>query len=271
MKSTFLFLFSLLIFSTTNIKAVQQEDTIPVHETFTLASTNLAETRVINVWKPAEYSNGSIKLPVLYMLDGGVKEDFPHLANTLSELVSKKVIPPIMLVGIENTQRRRDLTGYTAVEEDKKIAPIVGGSAKFRAFIKEELFPAVEQKYRVSEDKSIIGESLAGLFIVETLLTDPSMFDNYIAFDPSLWWNDHQLVKTGNSVMAKFPTENKRFWFASSNTKEIYTFTKKLSKILNSTKISNLKWAYHHYRNTKHDTIFRASKKRALIWTFGND
>lgn len=270
MKSIFLFLFS-LVFIAVETKATQQEDEIPTHDTFTIASKNLGETRTINVWKPAEQNDSTKKLPVLYMLDGGIKEDFPHLANTIMELVNKKIIPPIILVGIENTQRRRDLTGYTDVAEDKKIAPVVSGSAKFRAFIKNELFLTIDQKYRVNKEKSIIGESLAGLFIVEALLTDPNMFDNYIAFDPSLWWNNHELVNTANIALAKFPTENKRFWLGASNTKDIYANTKKLWKVLKSNKIANLNWVYNSARNTKHDTIFRATKRRALIWTFGNN
>ncbi|RYG00945.1 MAG: alpha/beta hydrolase, partial [Chitinophagaceae bacterium] len=236
MKSLFLLLF---VFSTFQIKA-QQEDIIPTHDTFTLTSRQLGETRTINVWMPKSYSD----LPVLYMLDGGVKEDFPHVAATLMELIDKNIIPPIILVGIENTQRRRDLTGFTDVEEDKKIAPIVGGSAQFRAFVKEELFPAVGKKYRVNEEKSIIGESLAGLFVVETLLTDPAMFNNYIAFDPSLWWNDGEMVKQTKTRLTKLTNQTNRFWFAASNTKDIFTHTKKLAETLKLASLPQLKWKY---------------------------
>ena len=105
----------------------------------------------------------------MYIADGGIiDEDFPHIANTIAELMKTKKIPPIILVGIANTQRRRDLTGPTEVAKDKEIAPIVGGSEKFRAFIKEELFPEINKRYRTTNEKSIIGESLSGLFVVET-------------------------------------------------------------------------------------------------------
>jgi len=97
---------------------------------------------------------------------------------------------PFILVGIENTARRRDLTGPTTSAEDKKIAPKVGGSAAFRQFIREELIPTVKQRYRTTAETAIVGESLAGLFVVETLLLEPGLFDTYLAFDPSLWWNN---------------------------------------------------------------------------------
>ena len=42
------------------------------------------------------------------MADGGIiDEDFPHIANTIAELMKTKKIPPIILVGIENTAKKR--------------------------------------------------------------------------------------------------------------------------------------------------------------------
>ena len=90
-------------------------DPIPSHDNFTIESNLVDETRVINVWTPSNYEEGNDSLPVLYMADGGIKEDFPHIANTLSELIENKSIPPIILVGIENTERGRDLTGISEI------------------------------------------------------------------------------------------------------------------------------------------------------------
>ena len=154
----------------------QKKDRIPSHDEFTIESKQVGEKRNINVWTPPEYKTSADSLPVMYMADGGIiEEDFPHIANTLAELIKSKSIPPMILVGIANTQRRRDLTGFTEVEKDKEIAPIVGGSEKFRAFIKEELFPEINKRYRTTNEKSIIGESLSGLFVVETFLLTPDM------------------------------------------------------------------------------------------------
>lgn len=250
--------------------ATPQQDPIPTHETFTINSKQIGEVRTINVWRPSEYASSTDSLPVLYMPDGGIKEDFPHIANTLAELIKSKRIPPMILVGIENTQRRRDLTGLTAIEEDKKIAPVVGGSEKFRAFIKEELFAEINKKYRTTLKKGLIGESLAGLFVVETLFTQPNLFDTYIAFDPSLWWNDHHLVKTVQNDLSKFPAKKKYLWFAGSNAKDIYVYTKQLEQILKVSAPKTLDWTYSAEPKEQHQTIFRATKEKALIWAFGN-
>lgn len=250
------------------ISHAQTPDSIPVHDSFQMASTLVGETRTINVWTPPGYTQDAEPLPVMYMPDGGIGEDFPHIANTLSALIQSKRIPSMILVGIENTQRRRDLTGPTEVEKDKKIAPVVGGSANFRAFIREELFAEISHRYRITDVRGIIGESAAGLFIVETLLTAPDMFDYYIAMDPSLWWNDHYLVRNANELLSRLPDVQKRLWFAGSDTKDISKYTRELAEILEAGRYEHLKWQYSDEPKEEHSTIYRATKEKALVWMF---
>ena len=173
------------------------------------------------------------------------------------------------MVGIENTQRRRDLTGPTEVAKDREVAPVVGDAANFRAFIKEELFPEINKRYRTSSEKSIIGESLSGLFVIETFFLEPSMFDNYIAFDPSLWWNDHYLVRTANEQLKKISGKERKLWFACSGAKDINQYTKQLAEILSAQSNPALQWHYSDEPNEKHNTIFRATKEKAIVWALG--
>lgn len=265
MKKVFIYLIITLILGNCQSTA-QTSDPVPAHETFTIDSKEVGEVRTMNVWLPEDYETSGLSYPVLYMPDGGVQEDFPHIANTLSELIKTKKIPPVILVGIENTQRRKDLTPPTQVEKDKEIAPVVGGSSEFRAFIQNELIPEINNRYRTTSEKGIIGESLAGLFVTETFLLHPEMFDFYIAFDPSLWWNDHNLVKTAKENLAKFPAEPKRYWFAGSDAKDIHKYTRQLSKKLEVNMSKTLTWKYSDEPKEKHNTIFRATKEKALIW-----
>jgi predicted alpha/beta superfamily hydrolase len=167
---------------------------LSIGDTWTIASTALGETRRINVYVPAGIPAGT-PLPVMYMPDGGMLEDFLHVAGLLQVGAGNGTVRPFLLVGIENTQRRRDLTGPTEVAKDRTIAPIVGGSQAYRNFIRTELMPEVEKRYHVTKERAIVGESLAGLFVVETLALEPDRFDTYIAIDPSLWWNDRRLAK----------------------------------------------------------------------------
>ena len=267
MKFIYYNLLFTLVTLTSCSNASQPNDTIPEHETFKIQSKQVGEERVINVWTPENYKASKDSLLVMYMADGGIKEDFPHIANTLAKLIKEKKIKPLILVGIENTQRRRDLTGFTEVAKDKEIAPVVGGSEKFRAFIKDELFPEINKRYRTTTEKSIIGESASGLFVMETFFLTPEMFDNYIAFDPSLWWNNHYLVRTAKENLAKFPISEKRIWFASSDAEDVSPFTKQLADIFKTVNIENIKWKFSDEPKEKHTTIFRATKEKAIIWT----
>ncbi len=267
MKNIYFVLLSAILFLTGCSNGSQTNDPIPEHETFEVQSKQIGEKRTINVWTPEGYKTSVDSLPVMYMADGGIKEDFPHIANTLAKLIKEKKIKPLILVGIENTERRRDLTGFTEVEKDKEIAPVVGGSEKFRAFIKEELFPEIDKKYRTTSEKSIIGESASGLFVMETFFLTPEMFDNYIAFDPSLWWNNHYLVRTAKEHLTKFPTTEKRIWFAGSNAADVSPYTKELASIFKSENYPNIKWNFSDEPKEKHNTIFRATKEKAIVWT----
>src|SRR4029077_7189162 len=156
----------------------------------------LGETRRINVYTPPGYAaHGDARFPILYMPDGGMAEDFPHVTATVQTLATEGSIRPFLVVGIENTERRRDLTGPTEVAADRKIAPRVGGSAPLRQFMRGELMPQVRARYRTTEETAIVGESLAGLFIVETFLLEPDLFDTYIALSPRVWWKALSLLR----------------------------------------------------------------------------
>jgi uncharacterized protein len=93
-------------------KAADQATPLVIGETFTIASKILGETRRINVYVPPGYTESrDVRVPVLYMPDGGMAEDFLHIAGLVQVSVSNGTMRPFLLVGIENTQRRRDLTG----------------------------------------------------------------------------------------------------------------------------------------------------------------
>src|SRR4051812_16264853 len=150
-------------------------------ETFNLDSAILGQRRVVNVYLPPGYREGSERYPVLYMPDGGVKEDFQHIMGIVDVSIKNEVIRPMLIVGVENIERRHDLTTPTTVEDDLKAAPHAGGADKFRAFLGTELKPYVAAHYRVTAESAFIGESLAGLFVLDTLLVEPALFDSYIS------------------------------------------------------------------------------------------
>ncbi|HET7232167.1 MAG TPA: alpha/beta hydrolase-fold protein [Longimicrobium sp.] len=238
---------------------------MPPHETFTIPSAALAETRRINVFTPPMYDPaGDARLGVLYMPDGGVEEDFPHIIAAADEAIRAGEMRPVLVVGIENTERRRDMTGPTEVDSDRAIAPRVGGSAAFRRFIADELMPEVRQRYRVTDERAIIGESLAGLFIVETFLLRPELFHTYIALDPSLWWNAEALVRSATDRLRVRPELDASLYLSSADEPDIVAAAERLADGLRAHAPAGLRWEYRPRPYLTHATIYRAEAPRLL-------
>jgi predicted alpha/beta superfamily hydrolase len=244
---------------------VSEAEPLVIGETFTISSKVLGEVRRINVYAPPGYAaSPDVRLPVLYMPDGGVGEDFLHVAGLVQVSVGNGTMRPFLLVGIENTERRRDMTGPTEVAEDRKIAPRVGGSAAFRAFIRDELMPAVRARYRTTDETAIVGESLAGLFVVETLLLEPDLFDSYIAFDPSLWWNGARLVGEAGERLRARPLAGKTLYLASSAEPELAALARRLASALEGGAFPGLAWRHEPMPGERHSTIYHPAALRAF-------
>ncbi|MFL6230239.1 MAG: alpha/beta hydrolase [Pyrinomonadaceae bacterium] len=244
---------------------IEQAAPLVIGETFTIESRVLKETRRINVYLPPSYAaSRDARLPVLYMPDGGMAEDFLHVAGLVQVLTGNGTMRPFLLIGIENTERRRDLTGPTDIVSDRKIAPRVGGSAAFRKFIREELMPQVKARYRTTDETAIVGESLAGLFVVETFLLEPDLFDTYIAFDPSLWWNDQKLVKEAGERLRARPKLKKTLYLASSTDDIHIGATPRLADALGKDAPQSLTWHYERMPEESHATIYHPAALRAF-------
>ena len=243
-------------------------DPILPHDTFVLDSAVLGEQRRINVYLPPGYQDASDSFPVLYMPDGGVAEDFPHITNTIDALIEEGAIAPCLVVGIENTQRRRDLTGPTEVAKDREVAPVVGGSAAFRDFLRDELIPQIERRYHCRPQRAIVGESLAGLFVIETFLLAPGLFERSIAMSPSLWWNGHELVRRAATLLGD-GAGRRVLWFTTANETDIAPYCDQFAEVLRAQAPRELQWTYAPRQDLEHHTIFRGTKEaafRAALW-----
>ncbi|HEU5219937.1 MAG TPA: alpha/beta hydrolase-fold protein [Gemmatimonadales bacterium] len=246
-------------------QAVPVRDSVPAHDTLTITSHRLGEDRRINVHVPAGYQTSSTsRFPVLYMPDGGLDEDFPHVVKTIDSLIALGVIRPVIVVGIPNTERRRDLTGPTRVHGDSGIAPRVGGSAAFRGFIRDDLIPVITTRYRTTGERAIVGESLAGLFVLETFFSDPGLFQHYVALDPSVWWNGGVLVDSAARRLAALDSVPRTLFFASSDLQDMIAGTSRLAGLLRATPRPGLRWEYVPRPDLTHATIFRGLGPAAL-------
>ena len=231
-----------------------------------LYSKFLNQERNIFVWIPERFKNES--LPVLYLLDGGINEKFKQITKLIDELIKSNRIQPLMIVGIENINRNFDFTRNTNVVKDKKWVPEYGNAENFEKFIVLELLPHISKNYKTNNSKIIVGESLGGLLVMDILFYFPHYFDSFIAIDPSLWWNNHELF---DSYFEKFDFNllvNKKIWISSSKTVSISKFTDQFVEKLQEKDNLKSNWNYLHDPSQNHFTIFNSSIESALIWTF---
>jgi len=188
--------FSALLVAQTN------PEPIVIGERVEVPSNVLGERRTIHIGKPQGYEEGDKRYPVVYLLDGG-KEAFHHVSGILNFLQVAGRAPGMLLVGIPNTNRTRDLTPPTHAERGQRLFPKAGGADYFLQFISDELMPWIEDKYRTRPYKVLIGHSLGGLFAIHSLTSRPEVFNAYIAIDSSMWWSEQGLVAQAEAFFSK--------------------------------------------------------------------
>lgn len=150
--------------------------------------------------------------PVLYLLDGnGHFYSMAGMLHQLSAVNGNMIAPEMILVGIPNTDRFRDLTP-TATEGTS------GGGDAFLDFLELEVIPYVESNLPASSYRTFVGHSLGGLMVIDTLNNRPQLFDNYIAIDPSLWWDDRVVLNESEIALAEQDFSGKSLFVTIANT-----------------------------------------------------
>jgi predicted alpha/beta superfamily hydrolase len=167
-----------------------------------LKSTVLGEDRTVLVRTPAGYETNKLKYPVLYMTDGDAH--MGHTASTIEFLTQNGRIPDLIVVGVTNTDRTRDLTPARSTDKDaagELRFPTSGGADNFLKFFETELIPQIEKQYRVQPYRILAGHSLGGLFAIHAMISKPGLFNSFIAVSPSLQWEHDEALKRATDYL----------------------------------------------------------------------
>lgn len=169
-------------------------------------------TRFLRVWLPPGYDgpeNADRHYPVLYLNDGqnlfeaatafgGVEW---QVDETADRLIREGVVPPLIVVGIDNTgkERLREYMPHRSLHP--RMLRVQG--KHYPDFLMKEVMPFVEQNYRVAtrpEDTGLGGSSLGALISLYTVMARPGIFGRLLLESPSLWASNRQLIKESRSV-----------------------------------------------------------------------
>ena len=235
---------------------------ISIGTSYSIPSPELGGARAVNVVLPPSYVKGPTKrYPVLYVMDGGVDQDLLNVAGVALNGGIWGRSADAIIVGVETKDRRRELVGPTHDPQLLKKYPTAGSSATFRAFIREEVKPLVERTYRTNGQDVVIGESLAGLFIVETYLVEPALFDGYAAIDPSLWWDKEALSKVAAARIGA-RQEDRPLYLAIA--KEQAEEPAAVSRIVSRVRGAGARLCFNPRPDLTHATIYQQVSPQAL-------
>ena len=258
-RMSFVFIFLLQLFSITINAQVLDSSRMKGHEIKTFHSKILGEDRKIFIQTPSNMKPYDA-YPVLYVLDGEAHTIMTGgQVHYLSE--AYKIIPSMIVVGIANTDRVRDLTPtHSVIGPDGKpdssanaFGKTSGGGEKFLQFIKEELMPYIESNYPTAPYKILSGHSLGGLMAVYCMVNHPGYFNAYIGISPSLQWDNNMMLQQAAQKVDNKNTKNLRLFFSDANEDAMFHQNQlRLDSLLKMKNISALKYKRMFYPEETH-------------------
>ena len=260
----------------------QKQNQIVIGTTEVVHSSILGEERTIMIHVP-QGAPGQ-RYPVLYVLDG---EDHFGSAVAITEQLSG-VFPPLIVVGIKNTVRQRDLTpdkGHIGKILNADQSAKSGGGDNFIAFLEKELIPYIDGHYPTAPYRIFSGHSLGGLAALNAFFHHTDLFNAYIVIDPSIWWDDQEWVKAAEQASLKKDFTNKRLFVAVANNippgfdaESILKDTTGLAPVtqavlpfvsfLREGKLKGLEWTSKFYAEERHGTVELNAEYDALRYIF---
>jgi predicted alpha/beta superfamily hydrolase len=143
-----------------------------------IESEALGETRRLLVHLPRGYEGSNITYPVLYHTYGDyIDHYYTEAVRTVELLANDARAPQIILVGIDNIDRYRDLR---PLKNDRSPA----GIENYVRFLTGEVFPFVEKNYRTAGYRIVAGPQAGAVFCLYALMFHPDLFDAFILNNP---------------------------------------------------------------------------------------
>lgn len=219
-------------------------------------SQEVDDTFYVYVRLPKYYlENPNKRYPVLYLLDGDIA--FNMSTSIVRYLQYGKDLPDMIIIGIgygtmlgdnEQNLRERDYT-ISQIEQFPKS----GGADKYLRFLEKELIPMIESSYRTNDLNILNGYSLGGLFTIYTLVSNPNLFDYYIAGSPYLV-NDIDWLVNKTSQLSKF-SKLKRLFVSVGETENHNKYHNRIKKITEKLKyVENIELKFVEFENGTHFT-----------------
>jgi predicted alpha/beta superfamily hydrolase len=221
-----------------------------VHTKHTINSTVLGEERTILVRVPLNYAERNEKYPVVYMLDAHPPQN-AMMVGIIEQQVWGGQIPDMIVVGIQNTNRGRDMTP-TKVSDGRGES---GGADKFLQFIETEVIPLVEKNYRTQPYRIFAGHSLGGLLAVYSFVSRPDLFNAYIAASPVLGWDDNFVIKRAEEMLKQKKEFKKTMFLALGDEPDLSKGFNSFQDLLKKTNPKGIDYEFRQFADENHGSV----------------
>jgi predicted alpha/beta superfamily hydrolase len=239
-------------------------------QSYALVSEVYGTEREINVYAPEKPDWAEGPLPVLFVVDGGQEQDFIHLAGLSQLTLVNGERVPMIVVGVRTEDRYGEITPNPLDERFIAEFEGYGGAEGFRRHLTEEVVPFIEARFETGRHV-LTGESLAGLFVLDTVLREPAGFDDYIAVSPSLWWDDRRLARETATLLEGWQAEDKRLYLTMAD--EGGAMQRGLDEVLAAIETASPQGLELRYVDRRgedsHATIYHGAVRDALQGMFG--
>ena len=258
-------------------------NSVTIGQVDSVFSATLDEYRPYLVYTPPSYDDAlSQRFPVLYLLDGDAHF---HSVSGLIQILGTGVngtyaVPEMIVVAIPNTDRTRDLTPtHTELGFDGEPAPVLassGGNPAFFTFLQDELIPRIEGEYRTLPYRVFVGHSFGGITTLNALYEIPSVFDAYVAIDPSLWWDREVLLRKARDYFSTARLEGKALYVAQANTispddttaNPHFSAITRFDAVMRAYDESGIRYAFRYYDDDDHGSVPLIAEYDALRFIF---
>ncbi|MDR6790669.1 putative alpha/beta superfamily hydrolase [Sphingomonas sp. BE138] len=246
-----------------------QPQVVTLGTTYRFTSRIMDDTREVNIWLPPAHERLGGSLPVVYLLDGGTEQDFVHVAGLANLASLSATYGPMIVVGVQSVERRAEFTPRPSDPRYLAAFPESGHAQRFRRFLKEELIPFVESHIGRSGRRAVMGESLAGLFVVDTLLNEPALFQDYVAVSPSLWWDDRRPLRRLDNASRNIPAGTRLYLAMADEGGTMQDGVDRLRTVAANRAGANLVIRYMDYGGeATHATVYHRAAEDALRWLY---
>ena len=275
------------------LSKAQDDNKLVIGKIDSISSTYLQEQRKVWVYLPNGFNDKSTqRYPVVYLMDGTAHfYSVVGMIQQFSQVNGNTICPEMIVVGIDNTDRTRDLTPTHIKEDilylDSSLAKTSGGGENFISYLRKELIPYIDSHYPTQPFRMVIGHSFGGLMAMHMLIHHTDLFNVYVSIDPSMWWDNMKYLKQSEQLLQGKKFTNKTLFLGYANTMDEGMDTARVQKdnspmsrhirsiisvdhLLKSKKNNGLQYASKFYKDDSHTTVPLISTYDALRFVFRN-